>query len=356
MSVVALREFSLDLAAPLATAAGDIEAREGLLVRVDLGGETGVGEATPLPGWTESLADCRAALERARDEGTPPVAATPAARHAVTLGYRDAFARRARRPVAATLAREPAGAGGDDGDGAAASIPANATVGDASVADTVAAAEAAVESGYRTVKLKIGARSVAEDVERVRTVADAVSPLEGDEAVALRADANGAWGRATAREALQALDGLVEYVEQPLPAADLAGLASLRGAGAPVALDESLTRYGVGEVIEAAAADAVVLKPMALGGPSRAFAAGRAAAAAGVTPVVTTTVDAAVARTAAVHVAAALPGGDERAHGLGTRDLLAADLLAADPVPVEGGRVDVPTEPGLAGDAFDGVM
>ncbi|MCO8268911.1 o-succinylbenzoate synthase, partial [Haloferax sp. AB510] len=57
-----LREFAVDLRTPLSTASGDIERREGLLVAVDVAGETGVGEATPLPGWTESLADCRDAL------------------------------------------------------------------------------------------------------------------------------------------------------------------------------------------------------------------------------------------------------------------------------------------------------
>ncbi|QZP38476.1 mandelate racemase/muconate lactonizing enzyme family protein [Halobaculum magnesiiphilum] len=355
MTVVALRAFALDLATPLSTAAGDIETREGLLVHVDLAGTTGVGEATPLPGRTESLPECRAALERARDEGTPPGPETPAARHAVTLAYRDAFARRSGRSVAATLARDGDGAGDATGP-AASSVPVNATVGDGNAADTVAAAEAAVESGYCTVKLKVGVRPVAEDVERVRAVDDArnASRADGD-AVTLRVDANGAWDRPTARRALAALDGLVEYVEQPLPAGDLAGHAALRGVGAPVALDESLARYGVREVIAAGAADAVVLKPMALGGPSRALAAGRAAAHAGLDAVVTTTIDAAVARTAAVHVAAALPGGGQRAHGLATADLLAEDLVAVDPVPVENGRIAVPTGPGLAGDALDDV-
>ena len=355
MTVVALREFALDLESPLSTAAGDIETRKGLLARVDLAGTTGVGEATPLPGWTESLPECRAALERARDEGSPPGATTPAARHAVTLAYRDAFARRRGESVAATLARDDVDPGGATA-AAASSVPVNATVGDASVAETVAAAEAAVGAGYRTVKLKVGSRTLDEDVDRVRAVDDALggSGPESDP-IALRVDANGAWDHQTARRALAALDGLVEYVEQPLPAADLAGHAALRGVGAPVALDESLTRYGMGTAIAASAADAVVLKPMALGGPSRTLAAGRAAAHAGIDPVVTTTIDAAVARTAAVHVAAALPGGAERAHGLATGGLLATDLVAGDPVPDEDGRIAVPAEPGLAGDAFDGV-
>jgi len=346
VSVVALREFAVDLATPLSTAAGDIETREGVLVRVDLGGTTGVGEATPLPGWTESLSECRTALERARDDGVPPGPEAPAARHAVTTAYRDAFARRGDRSAAATLARGSPPL----------SVPVNATVGDGSVEETVASAAAAVESGYRTVKLKVGARSVDEDLRRVRAVADAVAdPAARSEAIALRADANGAWNRETARAALAGFDGLVEYVEQPLPAGDLAGHAALRGVGAPVAVDESLTRYGVGEVIATGAADAVVLKPMALGGPSRALAAGRAAAHAGIDPVVTTTIDAAVARTAAVHVAAALPEGCERAHGLATGELLVTDLVADDPAPATNGRIAVPRGSGLAGDAFDGL-
>jgi len=75
----------------------------------------------------------------------------------------------------------------------------------------------------------------------------------------------------------------------------------------PIALDESLATRGLDAVLDADAADAVVLKPMALGGPDRALAAARRAREAGVEPVVTTTIDAVVARTAAVHVAAAIP-------------------------------------------------
>ncbi|ESS05901.1 MAG: hypothetical protein A07HB70_01444, partial [uncultured archaeon A07HB70] len=47
--------FSLGLGQPLDTARGRIEAREGVLVRVHVDGEPGVGETTPLPGWTEPL-------------------------------------------------------------------------------------------------------------------------------------------------------------------------------------------------------------------------------------------------------------------------------------------------------------
>ncbi|MFC6754694.1 o-succinylbenzoate synthase, partial [Halorubrum tibetense] len=57
-----LRRFSVALSSPLGTARGDIREREGFLVGV----ESGVGEATPLPGWTESLAACESARDAAR--------------------------------------------------------------------------------------------------------------------------------------------------------------------------------------------------------------------------------------------------------------------------------------------------
>ncbi|MFC6752876.1 mandelate racemase/muconate lactonizing enzyme family protein, partial [Halorubrum tibetense] len=169
--------------------------------------------------------------------------------------------------------------------------------------------------------------------------------------VDLGADANGAWDAGAARQALDRLEPVdLEYIEQPLPAAELSETARLRSAtDVPIALDESLATHSVETVLTADAADIIVLKPMALGGPDRAVDVARRAREAGVEPVVTTTIDAVVARTAAVHVAGAIP--DVAACGLATSGLLADDL-APDPCPVADGRIAVPDGPGLAGDAF----
>ncbi|MGZ0746129.1 mandelate racemase/muconate lactonizing enzyme family protein [Haloparvum sp. AD34] len=349
-------EFSLPLARPLETARGEITEREGFVVRLDPETDDvparGVGEATPLPGWTESLSACRAALEERAAAGDSaarspkpaiPASDAPAARHGVALALLDATARAEGVPLSTALARE---AGFPE---PAETVPVNATVGDDAATATAEAARSAAESGYRTVKVKVGARALDEDVERLREVRDAVG-----ESVRVRADANGAWDRETARRALSEFKALdVAYVEQPLAADDLAGHATLRAeSGVDVALDETLARVDVETVLDADAADVLVLKPMALGGPDRAVEAARTAREAGVEPVVTTTIDAVVARTAAVHVAAAIP--DVRACGLATGDMLASDL-AADPAPVEGGSIDVPEGPGTAGAAFDDV-
>jgi o-succinylbenzoate synthase len=352
--------FSLPLARPLDTARGRIDEREGFVVRLSVEGTVGVGEAAPLPGWTESLAECEAALSAVADrlaDGAAPgalldtagvLADAPAARHAVASAVLDARARDVGEPLSNHLAREYA-------DGAPVEhVPVNATVGDGAPAETASAAAEAVEAGFGTVKLKTGARSVAADIERVTAVRDRCPDAT------LRADANGAWDRATAGRALAGFDDAgVAYVEQPLPAGDetddagrrvdLAGHAALRGGPVGIALDESLAvgEASVAAALDAGAADALVLKPMALGGPDRAAAAARAAREAGVRAVVTTTVDGALARATAVHVAASIT--DVPACGLATGDRLAADLLDADPAPVETGRVRVPAGPGVAG-------
>ncbi|MBV0922902.1 o-succinylbenzoate synthase [Halomicroarcula limicola] len=330
--------FSLPLASPLETAGGTIDERRGFVVRSDHRGETGVGEATPLPGWTESLDDCRTALDTASvaDSGALrelDAAEVPAARHGAATAMLDADARADGLPLYRWF----------DADRRCRSIPANATVGDGTAEETVAAAAEAVESGFGCCKLKVGGRSVEEDVERVRAVREGIG-----EDVTLRADANGAWTRSEAESAFDRFASLgVEYVEQPLAADDLAGHADLRGGSVGVALDESLAQKRAGAVFDADAADVLILKPMVLGGPGDAYTLAMQARERGIEPVVTTTIDAVVARLAAVHVAAAIP--DVAACGLATGDRLARDL-AADPATVSDGQISVPRSAGLGVD------
>ncbi|EMA22892.1 mandelate racemase/muconate lactonizing enzyme family protein [Haloarcula amylolytica] len=332
--------FSLPLSSPLATARETISQRSGFVVRYNHRGETGVGEATPLPGWTESLDDCRRGLDDAAtvaiDGGHTDIllsldaASVPAARHGFATALLDADARADGVPLYQWF----------DSDRRCDRVPVNATVGDGSPAETADAVEQAVEAGYDCCKLKVGKRTVDEDVARVRTVRERV-----DDDVTLRADANGAWSRDQAENAFDRLAPLnVAYVEQPLPADDLAGHASLRGNGVGVALDESLADRRVDSVLDADAADVLILKPMVLGGPGNAHTLALRAREQGIEPVVTTTIDAVVARLAALHVAAAIP--DVGACGLATGDRLAADL-AVDPTTVTDGTMSVPQETGI---------
>lgn len=332
--------FRVRLDPPLATAQGTLDEREGFLVGLDHDGVGGLGEATPLPGWTESLTECRGALDRAARVATEldwGVALAkldaPAARHGVALALAEARARAESEPLYRTL--------GAPAERRVERVAVNATLGsDGTPEDVAAGADAAVAAGYGCLKIKVGSHTVETDIERVRAARNAVG-----EAVSLRVDANGVWTPEEAERAVEALAALdVEYVEQPLPTAALDATAGLRGRGVDIALDESLATHDVETVLDANAADVLVLKPMVVGGPDLTARAARQCREAGVEPVVSTTVDAVVARTAAVHVAASIP--DVRPCGLATGDRIVRDL-APDPAPVADGSIRVPQEPGL---------
>jgi len=337
--VIEIEQFTVQLRSPLETARGRIAERSGFLITLEYGGATGVGEATPLAGWTESFDECRDALERAQqvaaelDWGVALAKLdAPAARHGLSLALAEARARAAGEPLYRSL----------NGERTVSRIPVNATIGTRADDPDAAAglAEAALEAGYGCLKLKVGALDVEEDVERVRAVRNAV----GD-GIGLRVDANGAWRPEQAEQALAALGELgVDYVEQPLPTVELSATARLRDSPVDVALDESLAAHDVEHVIDVEAADVLVLKPMVLGGPDRTVDAVRQCQEAGIDPVLTTTFDAVVARTAAVHAAATIP--EVRPCGLATGDRLGSDL-APDPAPVSDGWITVPQEPGL---------
>ncbi|WP_121742911.1 mandelate racemase/muconate lactonizing enzyme family protein [Natronorubrum halophilum] len=341
------RSFSLELASPLETANGTIDSRDGFLIRiVDAASDgsdpvVGYGEAAPLPGWTESPADCGAALERAGDairtapkEALEAVAGQVAARHAVTLALADLQATREATPLYRHIGKGPM----------VGRVPVNATIGDGSPTETAREASEAVDRGFNCCKLKVGRRSVDADIERVRRTREVVGPD-----VELRVDANEAWTYEEAVTALEAFDELeVSIAEQPLPGGSLEGHADLReaqgGDGVAIALDEGLLEHGIDAICEAEAADAVVLKPMALGGVDVARKVAAWVQELEITPIVTTTIDGVVARTGAVHLAASIP--EVPACGLATANLLAADL-GRDPVLLEKGAAVVPQAKGL---------
>ena len=134
-----------------------------------------------------------------------------------------------------------------------------------------AAAEAAqqsVESGFATLKVKAGAERETEVlVDRVRAIRAAVGPD-----VRLRLDVNGAWDLATATDRLEAVARFdIEFVEQPLAAHDLDGMAELRRrVRVPIAADEAAASVrDVRGLLEAEAADVLVVKPARVGGPRR---------------------------------------------------------------------------------------
>lgn len=222
-------------------------------------------------------------------------------------------------------------------------VPLNATIGAERPERAAERAIAAVAAGYHALKVKVGTGD-DEDVARIAAVRAAV----GDDTL-IRADANGAWDCARAEAMCRALAPFdLEYLEQPVAASDVEGLAALRSAAlVPIAADEALLLPdGAAAVIERSAADVWVLKPSLLGGPLQALSVAARARRSGATVVVTSALDSAIGRAGAAHVAAALLRlGDVHACGLATGAMFVRD--AAIGHAIESGRLVIPEAPGL---------
>jgi O-succinylbenzoate synthase len=175
------------------------------------------------------------------------------------------------------------------------------------------------DAGYEAIKLKVGARAVAEDVRLVRTLGE-----ELGDAIPLRLDANRTWDYEEA-VAFVRYAPRFEYVEEPL--ADPARLPDLVGElGVPVALDESLVGMEPEELEERRYARAVVLKPTLLGGISRTLRMAERALHLGMKPVVSSAYESGVGTAALVALAAGI-GERPVPAGLDTYRALAGDVL-----------------------------
>ena len=338
--------YSVPFVAPFATAHGHLLTREGLLVRLtDADGRQGLGEGAPLPGFGGSLAAAVAAVQalaprlvgadHAQREGVLGQAARlSTAACALDTALLDLRARSLGLPVAALLGSGPV----------ALTTAVNATVGAPETSAAAAAARRAVAAGYTCVKLKVGLGGTAQaELARIAAVRAAIGPTTG-----LRLDANGAWDEPTALAVLRSAAGdRLELVEQPLAAADLAGMAQLRRfVATPIAADEAAPDLaGARRTIAAAAADLLVIKPLTAGGLRPAWRMVELAHKAGLGVIVTTTLDMGVGVAAALHLAATLPRPLPH-QGLATAALLRADLLIQ-PLRVAAGRMALPDGPGL---------
>jgi L-alanine-DL-glutamate epimerase-like enolase superfamily enzyme len=200
-----------------------------------------------------------------------------------------------------------------------------------------------VAEGFTVLKLKVGTDAFT-DVNRVRSVRAAV----GDD-VTIRLDANQGWTPKQAINVIRALEDAavdVEFVEQPVAAEDLDGLATVTAAvDTPVMADESC--FGLRDlhaIIERRAADLVNIKLAKCGGLRAARAMLELASAHGVGCIVGSMMEGPIGVGAAASLVAA--------HGTtATSDLDAAWWAASSPVigglVYDTANVVLPDSPGL---------
>jgi L-alanine-DL-glutamate epimerase-like enolase superfamily enzyme len=256
--------LSLSLAETFTISRGSTERVTPLAVSVtDEEGTTGIGAASPSAYYDESTESAERVLpelldivesvgsahqqqriERLLAETAPKEAA---ARAAVSIAVHDLAAKQATEPLYQRF--------GLDFEAAPRSSYTVAIDSPAAMRDR---ASRAVDAGHEVLKVKLG---TDKDRERLTAVREAAPEAR------IRVDANTDWTPEQAIDNTAWLADLdVEFLEQPVPAEDVAGLRRISAEGAvPVAADEScVTASDVPRVADAV--DIVVVKLMKCGG------------------------------------------------------------------------------------------
>jgi len=130
--------------------------------------------------------------------------------------------------------------------------------------ELIAEAKKALEAGFQSLKVKVGALTAEQDIANVKALRKAL----GDD-VRLMIDANAGWHYYQALEILKKIEKYdLGYCEQPLPWWDINGLARLRRqVRIPILADESAAELKqVMECIEKEAVDGFLIKIPKAGG------------------------------------------------------------------------------------------
>jgi L-alanine-DL-glutamate epimerase-like enolase superfamily enzyme len=183
------------------------------------------------------------------------------------------------------------------------------------------------------------------DLARVKAVRDVAGPD-----IPITIDANCGWNVTTARIALERLRPFnILVAEQPIAPGDTEAMASLRSAGIPIMVDESVfTLADAWSVLRAHAADVVSIYPGKNGGISAAIEIAHVAQAAGVPCHVGSNLELGIGSAAMLHLACAVLNIDSETY---PADILGphyheADLLSQ-PLALNPHGAEVPDGPGL---------
>jgi L-Ala-D/L-Glu epimerase len=333
-----------------ATAHGLLTVRTGAIIEILTDdGISGVGEIAPLPEFSGgSLASALTAL--------PAIAASltghslqnalefldvydfvPATvRSGLELALLDAMGKQQGRTIAELLQRDGRNRNRKM------YVQVNAVVGASDIGEAVMQASRAIEQEFACIKLKMVGNERAQ-VERVARVREAIG-----NGIQLRLDANEGWSFEVASSILKQCERYhIQYVEQPLPATEIAGMRALQQEVAiPIAADEAIDSLeSARNILRARAASVLVLKPHLPGGLRNTQKIVVEAKQWGIESVITSSMETGIGLVGALHLAAACPE-ITLACGLATLGLLEDDLLEDD-LRMELGRIWVPEGPGL---------
>jgi len=343
---------SLPMKKPVQMSGETVARADNVFVRIESdNGVTGWGEAASAPTMTgETIASMMAAIEhltprllgRAADDLSGVAAAMDAAMYgnsgakaAIDIALHDLLGRAGGRPVHALL-----------GTKRRSRIPVLAVIGSDDAAADLREAQARWSAGYRAFKIKVGLGAPEADAARTRMICEALK-REGEPCL-VSADANQGFTAVGALRFVHAVgDCGLDFFEQPVDARDLDGMSRVAAATRmPIGADEGIhAPDDIARHHERGAARGVSLKAIKLGGLRGLAEASCLCERLGMRVNISCkTGESSLASAAAIHAAAAAP---EIAWGLTVTSGGLAEDVAAKPLRIDSGHVDVPELPGL---------
>ena len=329
MLSVAASQLELPLVHPFKIARGEELVARSAIVRVEADGREGVGEATPIERYGESVesviayfasqplaSDDPYRLETLLHSGIPA-----SARAALDIALHDLIGKELGKPLYALLGLDPA------------RTPVTSfTIGIADPETTLY--KLAEVADHPILKIKLGIGTPSEQVETLASIRERYGGT-------LRIDANEGWDAETAVAILRELERYeIEFCEQPVPAGHPEQLRAIRErVRIPIVVDEDAlvasdlpALYG--------SVDGVNVKLAKTGGIRGALAMIHTARAMGLKIMLGCMVESAIAATAAAHLSPLVDWAD-----IDGPFLTAADPFAG--VTYERGKLVLPDEPGL---------
>lgn len=210
---------------------------------------------------------------------------------------------------------------------------------------------AALGAGFSSFKVKVG-KGPESDIARFHLARELAGP-----SAFIGADANGGWSVSEARRAIPELAAAhAAFIEQPVAARDITGMAALRRAGLPVVADESV--YGAGDLaqlIRADAADAVSIYIGKSGGLERAVHMANTCAVFGLDVVIGSNAELGLGAAAQIHVASACERLGSIPSDIIGQHFYTEDVLAV-PMAIDGSTALLPAGAGLGVRLRDDIM
>jgi L-alanine-DL-glutamate epimerase-like enolase superfamily enzyme len=339
----------LPMLKPVVMAGEEVRAADNVLVRIESGdGLIGWGEAGSAPAMTgETVESMVAAVHhiapilkgRPADDIAGALGAMDgrmygnrAAKAAIEIALHDVVGRATSRPVHRLL-----------GEKLRNHVSVLGVIGGGNVAGDLRDAGKKKKDGFAAFKIKVGIDMPARDAERTREICKVLG-----NGCLISADANQGFTTAQAVAFVRAVAGAgLDFVEQPVAADDLAGMATVAAAtDIAIGADEGI--HSLDDIVrhrERKAAGGVSLKAIKLGGLRAVVEAARLCERLGMSVNVSCkTGESSIGCAAALHVAAVIP---DVTWGLSLTNIGLAQDVTAKPIRVEKGQATVLDRPGL---------